>query len=69
MTESKFAKTLRYMKDAARCEHQFLFLRDHPLADGVVARCTVCRCRFTAWPGSAHYDEIAVARENAMGGG
>ena len=44
----------------AQCAHEFEYVRD-VLANGVVGKCTRCRCRFTAWPGSVHYDEIVGA--------
>lgn len=48
---------------SAGCSHEFEYIRD-TVANGVIGRCTKdCKCRFTAWPGTPHYDEIVAARE------
>mgnify|MGYP003393251404 CR=1 FL=1 len=52
---------LRDAVSAALCEHQFQFERQ-AAGNGVVGRCTRCKCRFTAWPGGIHYDEIAATK-------
>jgi hypothetical protein len=47
---------------ATKCAHDFEYLK--PIAgNGVVAVCRTCRCRFAAWPGGMHYDEIVAARD------
>lgn len=48
-----------------RSEHAFEYVRPFPSSRGEVAICTRCRCRFTAFPGTIHYDEIVAARERA----
>ena len=54
---------LRELREAAACAHEFEYLRAHIGTDGVVGRCVRCKCRFTAWPGTVHYDEIVAARD------
>lgn len=59
---SKIDKALADLKAAIQCDHKFEFLHDHAFDNGVVGRCSVCRCRVTSWPGSVHYDEIVAAK-------
>jgi hypothetical protein len=60
---SKIADALKELREAAACKHEFEYLREHPHGNGIVGRCVHCKCRFTAWPGTAHYDEIVAARD------
>lgn len=59
----KIADALREIREAAACHHDFEYIRAHTGTDGVVGRCVHCKCRFTAWPGTAHYDAIIAARD------
>lgn len=59
---SKIAKAPEGLREASQCAHEFDYLRAHSMNDGVVGRCRHCRCRFTAWPGGVHYDEIVAAK-------
>ena len=50
---SKIIEAIEAAAEAAKCEHQFEYVRDFPYGNGVVGTCTRCRCRFTAFPGTA----------------
>lgn len=58
---SKIVKALREAVVSARCTHDFQYLKPHPIGNGLSAHCRKCRCRFTAWPGGVHYDELVAA--------
>lgn len=53
---------MRTAIEAAKCEHDFEYLYE-TTRGGQTARCRLCRCRFTAWPGTVHYGEIVAARD------
>lgn len=63
MSGSKILGGLRGAAKAAACAHEFEYLRAYSHGDGVVGRCLKCKCRFTAWPGTVHYEEIVEAME------
>lgn len=58
---NKIMKGLEAMKASALCSHEFEYLRA-TVGNGEVGRCVHCKCRFTAWPGTLHYDEIVAAK-------
>lgn len=61
-TGEKIIDGLKSAVSAAGCAHKFEYVRD-TVANGVIGRCIgYCKCRFTAWPGTAHYDEILAAK-------
>jgi hypothetical protein len=65
----KIIEGLKEAATAAGCAHEFEYVRDHPFGNGIVDRCIKdCKCRFTAWPGTAHYDEIVAARDRQRQG-
>ena len=66
---SKIVKALEHAVEAAKCAHDFEYLHATKFArGGEVARCRRCRCRFTAWPGSVHYEAVVAARDLQSGG-
>lgn len=61
---SKIVDGLKDAVRAAKCPHDEIeFVRHHMMGDGLMGRCRQCECRFTAWPGSYLYEEIAKARD------
>jgi len=58
----RVSKIIKEALASAKCEHEFEYLGAFGHVDGVTARCRICKCRFTAWPGTIHYDEIVAAR-------
>ena len=58
---SKIVTSLQQALAASKCEHRFAFVAPFRFGNGVVGRCRKCKCRFTAWPGTVHYDEIVAA--------
>lgn len=56
------------LKDAVRmadCPHEEFVFVEHRRGDtGVVGVCKGCGCRFTAWPGTVHYDQILNAEKS-----
>ena len=59
---SKIITSLKQALAASKCEHRFEFVAPFRLGNGLVGRCLDCKCRFTAWPGTLHYDEIVAAK-------
>ena len=53
---------LKEALEVSKCAHDFEYLRDAG-HHGVIGRCIRCKCRFTAWPTTVHYDEIVAARD------
>jgi hypothetical protein len=51
-------------KETQACAHEFERIEDGKDWTGAVfGFCPKCKCRFTAWPGSVHYEAIVEARE------
>lgn len=50
---------------SAQCDHAFEYIRPFPQTEGHVGKCIRCKCRFTVFPGTVHYDEILAARKPA----
>lgn len=65
MTKSKIIAGLDAALVSAKCDHAFEYVKPFPYGNGEVALCTKCRCRFTAWPGTADYAAIVEARDSS----
>lgn len=59
---SKLSDALDGFRTAAECPHEFDYIGPNKTG-GEVGRCRHCRCRFTTWPGTVHYDDIVAARD------
>jgi hypothetical protein len=61
---SKIIVGLQHAVDASKCDHEFEYEREHLVGfGGVIGRCVKCKCRFSAWPQTAHYDKILAAKK------
>lgn len=61
---SKIVDGLKQGLRSAKCEHRFVPISGpHSGSLRVVARCGLCECRFTSWPGTPHYEDIITAIE------
>ena len=60
---SKIVDGSRETLEVAKCDHKFRYIGPHRWTEGVVGICMRCKCRFIAWPGTAHYEEIVAARD------
>jgi hypothetical protein len=59
---SKIVEALEAAHRSAQCEHKFEWVRERPADNSVVGYCPKCRCRYTAWPDTPHYQEILAAK-------
>lgn len=59
---SKIVEGLEAALHSVQCEHDFEQYRESRVHNGVSAYCPKCKCRYTAWPTTVHYDEIVAAR-------
>ena len=66
MATNKIIDGLKQMAEAAKCDHAFAYLGPLQSTSGVVGRCIHCKCRFTAWPGTMHYEEIMAAKKEGQ---
>jgi hypothetical protein len=60
--KNKIIEGLEAAHRSAQCTHAFEWISERPADGGVVGYCPRCRCRYTAWPGTVHYEEILAVR-------
>lgn len=61
---SKIIDGLKQALRSSKCDHILVPISGpHSGSYRVVARCDICQCRFTAWPGTMHYEDIIEAIE------
>lgn len=52
---TKITSAIGDVRDAMKCDHDFTFVRWTD-SGAQVKTCSKCKCRFTSWMGSEHWD-------------